>query len=86
MPDEIQAPWQKQTSPFVSALNKFMMGIASAITALPNQFWGMSILTLGAIMIPHATEKTLAIIGGIIAAGAQLLVGKGGNGNGNGKH
>ena len=77
MPIEIEgtgsgniAPWSR--IPFVDGLVRLMMGIAMAIAALPNQFWGLIILCVGAYMIQDADQRTLAIIGGIIAAGSSL--------------
>lgn len=77
---------QRQSRSFVGSLTDLMMGTAQAIAALPNQFWGLIVLVIGALMIPYATEKTLAIIGGIITAGGSLLTrNKGDAENGNGE-
>ena len=64
---------QKESRTLVDSLTDLMMGTAQAIAALPNQFWGLIVLIVGAVMIPRATEKTLAIVGAIIAAGGSLL-------------
>lgn len=64
---------QRESPTFVSSITDLMMGIAKAIAALPNQLWGLVVLAIGAAMVPYATEKTLAIIGGIITAGGALL-------------
>jgi hypothetical protein len=53
-----------------------MLGASIAIDALPREFWGFLILCIGAYMVEHANTATLAIIGGIITAGANMLSGK----------
>jgi hypothetical protein len=64
---------ERQSRSFVGSVTDLMMGTAQAIATLPNQLWGLIVLGIGAAMIPYATEKTLAIIGGIITAGGSLL-------------
>lgn len=64
-------PWDR--SPFVDAVVRLMMGAAAAMNALPNQFWGLVILSLGAYLLQFADQRTLALIGGVIGAGSSLV-------------
>ena len=66
-----RVPWWRWG--FVDGVVRLMMGVSMAISALPNQLWGLMVLLLGAWLLQRATNETRSLISGVIGAGTSLL-------------